>query len=114
MKRHFNHSGHSWQIHFGFPAELQFAAYVAREAGFRMPGEDDGEAGREWQAWRDKWVANRAERAGAPQALADDHAWLAAGFHPPDFEELREAPALRRLFHQRWPAFAKGGRCLRG
>ena len=108
MIEHLYRSSRSWQIQFGFPAELQFAAYVAREGGLSPADKDDGEARRQWQAWWDKWVENRAQRTGAAQPQVDNHAWLTAGFRPPDFEELREAPALRRLFRQRWPAFREG------
>lgn len=99
----------SWQIHFDFPAELQFAAYLAREAGFSPEGGSDvGETGRQWRVWWEKWVENQAQRAVARQPWADDHAWPGAGFRPPDFEGLAEAPALRQLFCQRWPAFHEG------
>jgi hypothetical protein len=107
MRKDPHRSGGSWQIGFDFPAELQFAAYVARDAGFAPTGENEArEVGRQWRVWWERWVARRGESEETVGLLVNR--WLAAGFQPPDFAELHETPLLQQLFREQWPRFREG------
>ncbi|MDT8307042.1 MAG: hypothetical protein RRC07_14015 [Anaerolineae bacterium] len=107
MRDDLHRSGRSWQISFDFPAELQFAAYVAREAGFAPAGEnEEREVWRQWRVWWERWAARRAESEETAGLLVNR--WLAAGFQPPDFAKLHETPLLQQLFREQWPQFREG------
>ncbi len=95
----------SWQMSFDFPEELQFAAYLGRENGFRGDNQAAGssQSEREWRTWWDDLPTRRFAALFAVQHWADPR--TVSGYAPPEFANLANLPALQALCLAQWPAF---------
>lgn len=107
----------SWELRLGIPEELNFALAVRAAYGLAVSGLSDlvgaalddgfvlGEtpAGsdhvRTSQEWSEWWTVMSTYRSGQ---LSAPHIWP---LDPPDFETLKDVPALRQACVYVWPNF---------
>lgn len=107
----------SWELHFGIPEELNFALTVratcdlavsglpdligaALDGGFALGAtptiSDHTRTSQEWSEWWTVMSTYRSGQLNAPMFVPLD---------PPDFETLKESPALRQACSSVWPQF---------